>query len=232
MFNLKKFFTCFLLALIIISSAVFAVESDVMPISLDEQEIVVISEEPDSSSTDSTVNSIYEDLYIYDTESYTLSDIVYGNIFASTTKFATNPKNNGAILSGNLFLITTNATIDSDVSYSNNKDKNGNYIINSINSKSVINGNVYILADTFTLEAGSEIHGDLYIVAKDVIIEQDAVIDGNIFVTATNVTLNGQISNSAYVTVSDNFNMNYFAYIARDLYLNSRKCNSCWGYIS
>lgn len=229
MFSFKKIFTCFLLTLMIISSTVFAVDANVMPIN-DTKEIAI--DEPDSVTTDTTVNSLYKDLYIYDTESYTLSDIVYGNIFASTINFATNPKNNGGILSGNLFLLATDATINSDVSYSNNKDKNGNYIISSINSKSVINGNVYILADTFTLEAGSEIHGDLYIAAKDVIIEQDSVIDGNIFVTATNVTLNGQISNSAYVTVSDNFEMNYFAYIARDLYLNSRKCNTFWSYIS
>lgn len=220
--NLKKFFACFCIAILLISSSVLATDINNGPVDDVADVPMLISESPNTTATPVTAESIYKDLYIYDTNSYSLSDIVYGNVFASTTKFVTNPKNNGGIISGNLYLISSEAVIESDVAYSNNKDKNGNYIVNSINEKSIINGNAYVLSDTFTLQAGSEIHGDLYVAANTVNIEQDAVVDGNLFVTASEVNLNGQVSGSAYIT-TDTFNMTYFTYITRDLYLN---CNN------
>lgn len=120
-----------------------------------------------------------------------------------------------------MFLISSEAIIESDVKDSNNKDKNGNYMIDTINSKSIIYGNVYSLADSFTLQAGSEIHGDLYVLATRVNIEPNAVIQGNVFICASEVNLNGQIKGSAYIT-TQNININYYSYIERDLYLNSK----------
>ena len=217
MVNLKRFFVCLFLALILISSSVLAtnttndVANSINPIQVEE----------DTSNTSTTpVKTLNEDLYIYNTDYYSLNDIIYGNVFASVNKFVTNPKNNGGFISGNLYLISNEAIIGSDVTYSNNQDRNGNYIIESINSNSVINGNVYVLSDSFTLQAGSEIHGDLYIASTNVNIEQDAVIDGNIFITASDINLNGQVKGSVYIT-SNNFNMNFYTYITQDLYLNA-----------
>ena len=216
MLKFKNIFIGILISFILLSTSVFATEADVMPIS---EEVITISENASNSTT--TPESIKKDLYIYNTDSYTLSEIVDGNIFSSTLEFVTNPKNGGGIVSGNLYVLSNKIVIGSDASYSDSKDKSGNYIISSVNSKSVINGNVYAYSDSFTLEAGSEIHGDLYIASTNVDIQQDAVIDGNVFITSTNVTLNGQIAGSAYIT-ADNFNFNYFGYITKDLYLNSQ----------
>jgi len=214
MLKFKKLFICIVLCIMLLSSTVLATD-EVMPIS-DETPISISEEIPTNKP-----ESVYEDLYIYNTDSYTLTDIIYGNIFASTTKFVTNPKNNGGSISGNLFIVSNEVVIGSDVSYSDNTDKNGNYLISSINSKSIINGNVYALSDSFTLEAGSEIRGDLYVASTNIDIQQDAVIDGNIFITGTDIKLNGQVSGSAYIT-AEKIDINYLSYIARDLYLNSQ----------
>ena len=217
MIKFKKLFTCFMLTLILLSSSVLA--TDVMPIS--EEQPVSIENTPATN----TPESIYEDLYIYNTDSYTLSDIIYGNVYASTTKFATNPRNQGGTISGNLFVLSSEVIIGSDVSLSDAKDKEGNYIISSVNSKTIIEGNVYVCADSFTMEAGSEIHGDLYVAStKNINIHQDAVIKGNIYATGSQISLNGQVSGSAYIT-GDKFDMNYFSYISRDLYLNTGSAN-------
>ena len=131
MLKIKKLFTCFVLAVLLISSSVFATDDTVTSIS-DEEAVTTeesISDEESVTTEETTptniANTLYEDIYIYDTDSYTLSDNVYGNIFASTTKFVTNPRNNGAIVSGNLYLISNEVIIGSDVSYSENKDKAG-----------------------------------------------------------------------------------------------------------
>lgn len=213
MLNLKKFFICFILALMLFSSITLATDN--------QDDILLISTE---NTNTSTAASVQEDLYIYNTDSYTLNDIVYGNVFTSTNKFVTNPKNNGGIVYGNLFLVSSEVIIGSDVTYSNNKDKNDNYLIDSINSHSVINGNVYALSDSFTLEAGSEIYGDLYVASTKVTIEPNAVVYGNIFITANDINLNGQTKGSVYIT-AENFNMNYYSYIEKDLYLNATNIN-------
>ena len=142
MLKFKKLFICIVLSFMLLSSTVLATDK-VMPISAETP--ISISEETQTN----TPESVYEDLYIYNTDSYTLNDIVYGNIFASTTKFVTNPKNNGGTISGNLFIVSNEVVIGSDVSYSDNTDKNGNYLISSINSKSIVNGNVYAVSDSF-----------------------------------------------------------------------------------
>ena len=224
MLNLRKFFVCLVLSIFIISSSVLAADINGNPVNDVANTPLISTQEAESKDNSITSTSIYEDLYIYNTDSYSLSDTVYGNIFASTNKFVTNPKNNGGVVSGNLYLISAETVIGSNVTYSNTQDKYGNYIVNSINSKTIINGNVYALSDTFTMQAGSEIHGDLYVAANKIIIEQDAVVDGNIFITASDITLNGQVSGSAYIT-SENFTMSYFTYISRDLYLNSQNAD-------
>lgn len=210
MFKFKRIFICLVLAIALVSPVVFATDN--------VQEQVLSEAEAASASAPNTVDG---DLYVYNSDSYTLSDIVNGNVYASTTKFATNPRNNGGIISGNLFLISSQVNIESDIIYSDNKDKYDNYIISDIASNSVIKGNVYVLSDSFTLEAGSEIHGDLYICSTSVNIEQKTIIDGNVYIVSSDVSLNGQINGSAYITASENFKMNYFTYITRDLYLNS-----------
>ena len=211
MLKFKRVFALIVLFFLLTCSSVLATDNT----SLDETLVTTTAKKPITAQT------INEDCYIYERDSYTLDNIIYGNVFASTTKFNTNPRNGGGIINGDLFLISTEATINSDVIYSNNQDTNGNYIISAINSRSIINGNVYILADNFTLSAGSEIHGDLYVAAQSSVkVDQDAIIDGNIFITSSNVTINGKVTGSAYIT-TENFNMNYFTYITKDLYLNA-----------
>lgn len=211
MFKLRKIFTCFLLTFLLFSSSVLATDAVVL----------MDTAAPIQESTPIAAQTISDDLYLYNTDSYTLNDNVNGNVFASSLKFTTNPRNNGGTISGNLFIISSDTVIGSDVVYSDTKDSSGNYLIKSINSKSVIKGNVYVLSDNFTLEAGSEIQGDLYLLSTNAEIQQDAIIKGNAFISSTNITLNGQVSGSAYI-MSDNFTMNYLGYINRDLFLNSQ----------
>lgn len=212
MFKFKKLFVCLALSTILLSSYVFA--------AIETNEPVVTSID-DSMATSSSVSTINEDKYITNTATYTFSDIINGNIFASAQKFVINPRNNGGVVNGNLFLISSEVAIESDVTYSDSKDKNGNFIINSVNSNSVINGNVYVLSDSFTLESGSVIYGDLYVLSSSKIsIEPNAIVNGNVFIIASEVNLNGQIKGSAYIK-AENFLMNYYAYIERDLFLNS-----------
>lgn len=215
MFKFKKFFLCLVLAMLLLSSAVFATDNTVL----------LTAPVADEEKTTEKFQTINEDKYVYDSESFSLSDVVNGNVFASTTtKFVTNPRIGGGIISGNLFALSNDVVIESDVVYSNEKDKKGNYMISSTNSKSIIYGNVYVLANSFTLQAESEIHGDLYVFASTVNIEQNSVIEGNIFLSSSDVTINGQVKGSVYAT-AENFNMNYYSYIERDLYLNANKAN-------
>lgn len=215
MFKFKKFFLCLVLAMLLLSSAVFATDNTVL----------LTAPVADEEKTTEKFQTINEDKYVYDSESFSLSDVVNGNVFASTTtKFVTNPRIGGGIISGNLFALSNDVVIESDVVYSNEKDKKGNYMISSTNSKSIIYGNVYVLANSFTLQAESEIHGDLYVLASNVNIEQNSVIEGNIFLSSSDVTINGQVKGSVYAT-AENFNMNYYSYIERDLYLNANKAN-------
>lgn len=215
MFKFKKFFLCLVLAMLLLSSAVFATDNTVL----------LTAPVADEEKTTEKFQTINEDKYVYDSESFSLSDVVNGNVFASTTtKFVTNPRIGGGIISGNLFALSNDVVIESDVVYSNEKDKKGNYMISSTNSKSIIYGNVYVLANSFTLQAESEIHGDLYVLASTVNIEQNSVIEGNIFLSSSDVTINGQVKGSVYAT-AENFNMNYYSYIERDLYLNANKAN-------
>lgn len=214
MLKFKKFFLCLVLAMVLLSSAVFATDDAVM----------LTSPAPESSETKAEkYQTLNEDKYVYSSDSFSLSDVVNGNVFASTTtKFVTNPRIGGGVISGDLFVLSNDVVIESDVVYSNEKDKKGNYMISSTNSKSVIYGNVYVLANSFTLQAESEIHGDLYVLASNVNIEQNTVIEGNVFLSSSNATLNGQVKGSVYAT-AESFNMNYYSYIERDLYLNTNK---------
>ena len=219
MLNFKKLFICLMFAFLLTSSFVLATDT---VLQINEENATLLAN--DLKDTSVTAQEIEEDLFIYNTDSYTLSDNVNGNVFSSTLKFVTNPRNNGGNISGNLFLISSEVTIGSDISYSDVKDKNGNYLISSINSSSTIEGNAYVFSENFTLESGSKIEGDLYIYSTNVNICQDTLIEGNVFIFGTNVTLNGQVSGSAYVT-TQNFNMSYLGYVSRDLSLNSTNAN-------
>ena len=127
MFKFKKFFLCLVLAMLLLSSAVFATDNTVL----------LTAPVADEEKTTEKFQTINEDKYVYDSESFSLSDVVNGNVFASTTtKFVTNPRIGGGIISGNLFALSNDVVIESDVVYSNEKDKKGNYMISSTNSKS------------------------------------------------------------------------------------------------
>lgn len=218
MLKFKKCFIFIVLVMTLFMSSVLA--TDTTPVTLISEDVVVSVQEPNSTTNAYVAETLNQDLYIYGVDNYTLSDIVNGNIFASTLKFTTNPKNNGGIVSGDLFVLSSDVIIGSDVIYSDSPGANGKYSINSINSKSVIKGNVYAFSENFTLEAGSEIQGNLYIYSTNVNINQDAVIKGNVYIFAIDVNLNGQVSGSAYIT-TNKFNMDYLGYINRDLYLNT-----------
>ena len=78
--KVKKVFVSLLLTFVLLSSVVFA--TDVMPISVEPEKIVDITvQEPSTTASNSQAKEINEDKYIYNTDSYSISDIVYGNIF-------------------------------------------------------------------------------------------------------------------------------------------------------
>ena len=223
MLKLKRVFLLVILALVLISSSVLATntaltsENDSNNQATDAGPIVY-------SKSSSPIETVNKDCFLSNQSTYSLDNIVNGNIFGTVSKFTTNPRNGGGILAGSLYLISSDVVIGSDITYSNEQDSNNNYKVESINSKSSIDGSVYVITDSFTLEAGSEILGDLYIVADKVNIEQNSEIGGNVFITSKSVTINGEISGSAYINC-ENFNMQYYSYITRDLYLNSETAN-------
>lgn len=209
-----KLLTIFSLIIFFIASPVFATNTTDTAISTTD------TPEEDITKLISS-NTINDDLFVNNTDSYTLDNILYGNAFISTDNLTITSRNKGGVIFGDLFASTVNTTIQSDLVYSNSKDKIGNYLIDTVKSSSVINGNVYIVAtDTFTLEAKNEIRGDLYVFAKNVNIEAGSVITGNVFVFANStLNLHGKISGSVYATASQ-CNMDYTGYVAKDLLLS------------
>lgn len=87
-----------------------------------------------------------------------------------------------------------------------------------------VNGNAFILADKLVLKQGVELNGDLYVCANEIILEQKSKINGNVFICSTSTTLNGEINGSIYA-VSQNFDMQYFAFLSRDLHLSAQQVN-------
>jgi len=130
MFKLKKLFICFILSLILITSCTFATNAE-----QSTSEVLLISEEGSSETPIPTSNEVNEDLYIYNTDSYSIVDKINGNVFASTAKLTINPRNNGGYVSGDIYALANEFIIESESIYSNNKDKSGNYIIESTKSK-------------------------------------------------------------------------------------------------
>ena len=77
------------LAILLLSSAVFATDNTVLP-------TAPVADEEKTTEKFQTIN---EDKYVYGSESFSLSDVVNGNVFASTTtKFVTNPRIGGGII--------------------------------------------------------------------------------------------------------------------------------------
>lgn len=87
-----------------------------------------------------------------------------------------------------------------------------------------VNGNAFILADKLVLKQGVELNGDLYVCANEIILEQKSKINGNVFICSNSTTLNGEINGSIYA-VSQNFDMQYFAFLSRDLHLSAQQVN-------
>ena len=125
-----------------------------------------------------------------------------------------------ASVEGNLYVVCDTARLKSNVTYSNAISKDGSSSIESVNSHATVKGNVFIVCNEFVLEPGSEINGDLYIVAKKIDIQKSSYIYGNLFAVGSEILLNGKVGNSVYAT-SDNFTMNYYGAISKDLHLGS-----------
>lgn len=150
-------------------------------------------------------------------ENYTLDSEVSGNVFITASEFE---MLDTASVEGNLYVVCDTAQLKSSVTYSNAISKDGSSSIESINSHATVKGNVFIVCNEFVLEPGSEINGDLYIVAKKIDIQKSSSIYGNLFAVASEILLNGRVGNSVYAT-SDNFSMNYYGSISKDLRLGS-----------
>lgn len=164
----NKILTIFFILLIVLTSTVFA--------------------------TNTQISEIDSDIY-GESENYLLDSEVYGNIFLASDKFE---MSDIASIRGNLFLRCETAQIKSNVSYSNAISKDGSYAIETVNSNAVINGNAYIICNEFTLEPGAEINGDLYIIADKITIQKSSSIYGNLFAVSSEILLDGRVDKSVY----------------------------------
>lgn len=204
----KFLITSFVLLILFLNSFCFAADTN--------YETMLISDTThyqESTTTDS-------DLYIIDSE-YEISNTVNGNVFATVDNLNINPS---GIIKGNLFITADNVNIKSDVVYSDTeKDELGNPVL-TINKVSSVSGNAFIVADKFVLNPGCEINGDLYICANEVCLEQNSKVTGNLFVCSNKFALNAEIGGSLYATVQE-FDMQYFAFISRDLHLAAEEVN-------
>ena len=200
----KFLISTFVLFLILFNSICFATD--------DNYETMLIS---DTTNYQETTDS---DLYITDSE-YEISNTINGNVFATVDTLNIN---SSGTIKGNLFVTANNVNIKSDVVYSDTeKDELGNPVI-TINKASSVLGNSFILADKFVLSPGCEIDGDLYICANEVHLEQNSKVDGNVFICSSNIILNAEVNGSLYA-MSEVFDMQYFAFISRDLHLTAKQ---------
>lgn len=154
------------------------------------------------------------DIYISSGETYTIEDIIYGNVFVSTKNFNIYPKKQedivGGILSGSLFVKATNINIQSETI----TNEDGTVSLNP----SIIYGNIFAIADNFILDSECQVYGDLYIIANNVKINQNAEIRGSVFTTAQTVNIDGKIGGDLYAKCK-NFNMNFDGLVTRDLHV-------------
>ena len=197
----KKILVYVFLFLLVLSSSVFATDSLVTTTSLEPK---VIS----------------EDLFTVE-DSYVLDGEVDGNVFNYSGNFE---MLSTSIINGDLFLSAKTVTLESDVSYSDLLSKDGDSAIDKINSYASINGNAVIVCNELTIESGVEISGDLYVIAKKVNIQKSSVIQGNLFATCEDLTLNGKVESSVYAA-ANNFSMNYYGSIYKDLKLVAQNIN-------
>lgn len=197
----KKILVYVFLFLLVLSSSVFATDSLVTTTSLEPK-------------------VINEDLFTVE-DSYVLDGEVDGNVFNYSGNFE---MLSTSIINGDLFLSAKTVTLESDVSYSDLVSKDGDSAIDKINSYASINGNAVIVCNELTIESGVEISGDLYVIAKKVNIQKSSVIQGNLFATCEDLTLNGKVESSVYAA-ANNFSMNYYGSIYKDLKLVAQNIN-------
>lgn len=133
-------------------------------------------------------------------------------IICSTNCFATGSDYGTMLISADSALSQESTITNSDLYVSDSKYEISN----------TVNGNAFILADKFILKQEVELNGDLYICANEVILEQKSKINGNAFICSNNTTINGEINGSIYA-VSQKFDMQYFAFISRDLHLTAEE---------
>ena len=212
-FNSKLLIVTFVLFLLLFTTICFGTNYD--------DQIMLIS---DTNQYDKQVSTENSDLYILNESEYEISNIINGNVFATVDTLNIVPNNNGGIIQGNLFVTAESVNIKSDAVYSDTeKDSYGNPII-TINKTSAISGNVFSVSNKFVLEPGSEINGDLYVYADEVILEQNSKVNGNIFVFSEKFDLNAEVGGNLYASTKS-FNMKYFGFISRDLYLIAEDAN-------
>lgn len=197
----KKILVYVFLFLLVLSSSVFATDSLVTTTSLEPK-------------------VINEDLFTVE-DSYVLDGEVDGNVFNYSGNFE---MLSTSIINGDLFLSAKTVTLESDVSYSDLVSKDGDSAIDKINSYASINGNAVIVCNELTIESGVEISGDLYVIAKKINIQKSSVIQGNLFATCEDLTLNGKVESSVYAA-ANNFSMNYYGSIYKDLKLVAQNIN-------
>lgn len=215
--NFKLLITFFIIMLLSFPPICLATDSyDIMPISETAQD--------NNVQIDTTSDTRYSDLYVFDENQYDITNTIEGNVFAEVDTLNIESKNNN-VITGNVYALSKDVNIKSDIKYSESeKDEFGNPKIDSINSISIIYGNVFVTANKFTLEPGCEIEGDLYICANEVELAQNSVIYGNVFVVSNNLIVNSQIGGDLYANVK-NFDMKYYGFIKRDLHLTSNTSN-------
>ncbi len=208
--KLKFLIITFVILMLLLTTFSFATDSN--------NDIMLISNEQ------SQKNDLRDsDLYVGDNE-YEIKNTINGNVFTAVDNLNIDPSNNGGIIKGNLFAAANTVTIKSNVTYSDTeKDDLGNPAM-SIDKYCTISGNAFISANKFVLESGSRIYGDLYICANEVYLSQGSIIYGNVFLVSNKLTLNAEIGENLYATVNS-FDMQYFGFISRDLYLTAKDAN-------
>lgn len=218
--KLKLIFTLFFVFLFLFNSFCFAEDLN--------NGIMLISE--DSEQQNIEYKSERSDLYISENQ-YSVKNIIEGNVFSSVKDLEIDSTYNGGVINGNLFAVANTVTIKSNAKYSETeKDEFENLKLESVTNTSKINGNVFVTANKFVLDPICEINGDLYICANEIILSQNAVINGNVFAVGNTLTLNSKIENGSLYATVKNFDMQYYGFIYRDLYVSANTANIA-GYV-
>lgn len=218
--KLKLIFTLFFVFLVLFNSFCFAEDLN--------NGIMLISEDSEQQNIEYQLER--SDLYISENK-YSIKNIIEGNVFASVKDLEIDSTYNGGVINGNVFATANTVSIKSNAIYSETeKDELGNLKLESVTNVSKINGNVFVTANKFVLDPVCEINGDLYICANEITLSQNAVINGNVFAVGNTLTLNSKIENGSLYATVKNFDMQYYGFVYRDLYVSASTANIA-GYV-